>query len=650
MSAPVLSREALWGLLNEAAEIEHNLMCCYLYAFFSLRDADDPALTPEEGAAVERWRAAILGVAIEEMAHLANVSNILSALGAPAHFLRQNFPVPPGYHPAGVVVRLAPFSLETIDHFIYLERPENVQIDDGAGFAPERTYQRDMTNDRATPVARDYATVGQLYASIEASLVALAEAIGEDALFCGDAEHQVSESVAGIDGVRVVRCLKTACAAIEAIVAQGEGSAHGAEGSHYARFCAVRAEFLTLKAARDGFYPAWPCAHNPVMRQPPTPEGKVWVSAEPAASLLDLGNALYNHAIRLLALAYAGVAAPVQKRLVGASVEIMHALTPLARALGRLPADPANPLCTAGLSFATLRSLASLAPTPVSLTLVADRCRELAGRASTLGARESDHAALLDATAALLQRLADRLDLAPPPAPAAAVAAPAPAAASAGAPQPEALPDGREAIPGRDLTLLFDGKRCIHARHCVTGLPQVFKANVEGAWIDPDATTTEALLTVAHMCPSGAIGYARHDGGPDEGAPPVNLVHLRENGPLGVRADMRLDGQMVGYRAVLCRCGASRNKPFCDGSHNTIGFVATGEPATRPSEPLAARGGVLAIDPETNGPLVVTGNLEICAGTGRTVDRVTEARLCRCGGSANKPFCDMTHRKIGFRS
>jgi len=68
------------------------------------------------------------------------------------------------------------------------------------------------------------------------------------------------------------------------------------------------------------------------------------------------------------------------------------------------------------------------------------------------------------------------------------------------------------------------------------------------------------------------------------------------------------------------------------------------------SEPLAVRGGTLAIDPERDGPLVVTGNLEICAGTGRTVDRVTRARLCRCGGSANKPFCDGTHRRIGFSS
>ena len=98
------------------------------------------------------------------------------------------------------------------------------------------------------------------------------------------------------------------------------------------------------------------------------------------------------------------------------------------------------------------------------------------------------------------------------------------------------------------------------------------------------------------------------------------------------------------------RCGASKNKPFCDGSHNAAGFTATGEPVSRESKPLTERGGRLEIRPAPDGPLVVTGNLELCCGTGRTIDRVTQTRLCRCGGSASKPFCDGTHARIGFRS
>ena len=190
--------------------------------------------------------------------------------------------------------------------------------------------------------------------------------------------------------------------------------------------------------------------------------------------------------------------------------------------------------------------------------------------------------------------------------------------------------------------------RCIHARFCVLGAPAVFKANTPGEWIFPDAIETEALVRVAHDCPSGAIAYRRKNGGPQEAAPPVNLVNLRENGPYAFRGPLTVDGDSIGFRATLCRCGASKNKPFCDGSHKTIGFAATGEPETRESQPLAVRDGPLAIAPQKNGPLQVTGNLEICSGTGRTIDRTTQARLCRCGGSRTKPFCDNTHLRIGF--
>ncbi len=89
-----------------------------------------------------------------------------------------------------------------------------------------------------------------------------------------------------------------------------------------------------------------------------------------------------------------------------------------------------------------------------------------------------------------------------------------------------------------------------------------------------DATTAEGLVAVANNCPSGAIRYARRDGGPEEAPPPVNLVQVRENGPLGLRADLRLSGEPIGYRATLCRCGHSRQKPYCDGSHSAAGFPA----------------------------------------------------------------------------
>jgi CDGSH-type Zn-finger protein/uncharacterized Fe-S cluster protein YjdI len=218
------------------------------------------------------------------------------------------------------------------------------------------------------------------------------------------------------------------------------------------------------------------------------------------------------------------------------------------------------------------------------------------------------------------------------------------------APTPRSV-DGVDYIEGRDLTLIYEGKKCIHSRFCVTWGPKVFIANVQGPWINPDAMSTDALTEIAHVCVSGAIRYRRKDGKPDESAPAVNLISVRENGPYAIRADIRLDGAPpANYRYTLCRCGASKNKPFCDGSHNEIKFAASGEPATGKADMLPVRDGPLAITPTTDGPLQVRGNMEIISGTGRVVARLESARLCRCGASNTKPFCDGSHERSGFRS
>lgn len=88
-------------------------------------------------------------------------------------------------------------------------------------------------------------------------------------------------------------------------------------------------------------------------------------------------------------------------------------------------------------------------------------------------------------------------------------------------------------------------------------------------------------------------------------------------------------------------------RPFVT-AHTGMKFQATGEPETPSTEALTVRNGPLSIKPQQEGPLVVSGLLELCAGTGRVVARTNAARLCRCGGSAEKPFCDGTHSGIGF--
>src|SRR3546814_657401 len=119
-----VSREKLLHALYEAAELEQNLMCTYLYAAFSLRDGEAEGLSGAETEAVARWRRVILDVAIDEMSHLVAVWNITSAhCGAP-RFGRTNFPLAPGPLPAGLSLKLAPFCPAVSQYFIFLERSE----------------------------------------------------------------------------------------------------------------------------------------------------------------------------------------------------------------------------------------------------------------------------------------------------------------------------------------------------------------------------------------------------------------------------------------------------------------------------------------------------------------------------------------------
>lgn len=208
----------------------------------------------------------------------------------------------------------------------------------------------------------------------------------------------------------------------------------------------------------------------------------------------------------------------------------------------------------------------------------------------------------------------------------------------------------KETYRGKHITIHFDGSKCIHSRNCVLREPTVFLANTPGDWIQPDSTSAAAVVAAAHNCPSGAIKFEMNDGSSPEVAPDVNTIHLRESGPYAFTADIELDGVESGFRATLCRCGESKNKPYCDGSHVEALFQATGEPPVKESEPLDKRGGKLKVTATQDGPFMVDGNVEVCRGTGHTIDRTSKAFLCRCGHSSSKPFCDGTHKKIGFKS
>src|SRR2546423_8578613 len=135
---PVLTvdtREELVYLLGQACELEHGLMCEYLYAQFSLKRALDEGLTERQLARVQVWEKALIGVIKQEMLHLALATNILTAVGAAPHFERPNFPILSRWYPPGVQIALVPFGEPALRHFMYLERPEGMALEDAEGFA-----------------------------------------------------------------------------------------------------------------------------------------------------------------------------------------------------------------------------------------------------------------------------------------------------------------------------------------------------------------------------------------------------------------------------------------------------------------------------------------------------------------------------------
>ena len=200
---------------------------------------------------------------------------------------------------------------------------------------------------------------------------------------------------------------------------------------------------------------------------------------------------------------------------------------------------------------------------------------------------------------------------------------------------------------GENITIGFDMKRCIHARNCFLKLPDVFDPE-RRPWVDPDAASADEIAAMIRTCPSGALTFARPNM-PDEAAPGINRAAVLENGPNALHGNLVVAGEAMS-RATLCRCGKTKNPPFCDYSHVDAGFVATGEPpASGKDAPGEDLGEELTITGFENGPLEVRGALEITSGTGKRLHRGTRAFLCRCGKSKSKPFCDGSHKDAGFQ-
>ncbi len=137
------------------------------------------------------------------------------------------------------------------------------------------------------------------------------------------------------------------------------------------------------------------------------------------------------------------------------------------------------------------------------------------------------------------------------------------------------VPDRVEDYPGENITIHDNRGVCSHRGHCTDNLPSVFKIG-EKPWIDPDGASVEEIIKVIEMCPSGALSYSVN-GVLHKDLDREEAVVISKNGPYDLEGGVVLndpDGNTPESKehCTLCRCGHSKNKPFCSGEHWHIGF------------------------------------------------------------------------------
>ena len=348
-------REALVYTLGKAAALEQLVMCQYLYAAFAMKDRDDDGLTPPQLEATRRWRRELIHIAEQEMLHLALVQNLLTAVGASSSLGRPNFPLPPHAYPAGIRMELLPFGEPALRHFIYLERPDGLDMaDQDALAAVEKALPLPIaTEDEIGPRLQDFETISELYRAIELGLDRLAERLGEDRLFLGPVAAQATPRHFRFPELLPVTDLASAHAAIDTIVEQGEGARGEWRDAHFGRLVTVLDELLDLRDADPEFEPSR--AVLPAFVREREDGAPVAIISDPFTSRgVDLMNAVYEVILQLLARYFAHTDETDDQldTLASVSMGLMRSVVkPLGGLVTRLPVGPEHPGRTAGPTF-----------------------------------------------------------------------------------------------------------------------------------------------------------------------------------------------------------------------------------------------------------------------------------------------------------
>jgi CDGSH-type Zn-finger protein len=640
--SPVDNREELLYLLTRASELEHNLACSYLYAGYSIKtNVSEGRLTADELAAILGWKRKIAHVAVEEMLHLGQVSNILTAVGGAPHFARPNFPLPASTFPFGIEITLEPLSLALIERFVCYEMPEDgvlrsedkpeyeamrQRVSGGAAIRAEHVRMKNSIE----PFDIDFSTVGEFYHKIETAF----RRIPSERLFIGDPKVQANPRYLDLpkDLIEVVDA-GSACRAIEMIVSQGEAPTTEHPDAHFYVFDGIRREYetLTAKALQEGrnFEPFRPMLSHPSTRGIGVVAGTNRITDPVAQELAALFNSAYGLMLMMLARFFAhGEENEDELRLLArGTLRIMASvLRPLGEALAKTPAGPEYPGRTAGPTFGFNGHLELLAHKRAAWIFFLERLYDLQRRLTRLAEQASVPQEIPEAAAAL-ESVAEHLTPFIPKEFSKAIASEAHERSTrptirpevdgplivrnlpkltnslgetlnvrpivalcrcggsaikpycdgtharigfSSAKSPERTPDHQETYTGKDVTVLDNRGTCCHFGNCTDHLPEVFHHEGD-PFVTADGASPEKIIDIVRACPSGALGYVK-DGVVYEGEEREPEIFVSHNAPYYVRGGIELEGEPMNQGALrehfaLCRCGHSKNKPFCDGSH-----------------------------------------------------------------------------------
>ena len=562
--------EDLHEHLQWALELEHATIPPYLCALYSIK----------EGTNVESMEV-IKSVFIEEMLHMALVANILNATGGKPkldypEFIKK-YPTPLPHSDNSFEVNLTKFSPESIECFLKIERPADAD-------APSQD--------------EGFKSIGQFYKALEEGLIYLSNKIGESNLFVGNPEHQVtaeSTYYGGAGDLISVNDLVSALEALDEVVEQGEGLDHGSvfdgdknmfhpereEVGHYFRFLEIKngRSFQLGDTAKSGptgdeFIVDWDKVY-PMTTNPHSVDFKDYPDIY---NKLSTFNHEYSDMLRILEKSFNG-----EPKQLGQAVGVMFELKALATDLMALKTPNGEntvgvsfeyvPAKTLDLEFIEVRENGPYVvhggvPVVNKKRVSGDKGVSLAWK--KIKTHETDAIYELcrcgqSETKPFCDGTHDRIDF-----------------DGTETATTQLFKEREEILQGDGIRVKVDNSYCMHAKFCFNQNASIRKLVTKKA----DDNAKINLSAMVERCPSGTFVYELEvDGKYEEievDLPKQVAVIPADNdtsaaGPLWVTGNIpirRSDGLAIEIRnrMTLCRCGASKNKPFCDGSHAKIKF------------------------------------------------------------------------------